>query len=352
MELKIHYEVETVYDQKAEEVTINSFYKDDPLIARDEAFSFLRNYINVLKEENQVKVETKYSGPRNHAQFRFDSRTKNFDHDLKTYFVSQLEFKDSKFINGLKIYLVVDETFYTGEDFIDEHERHLVFQLGNHTKVSLIELINGLNREYFIHSQVDTFLTRNSEELDVTLFWHLFNQEQLETPIFKILKTPLQFHFSNWERLFSVFKPQRIYSLSIIKEAFIENLELDYVRLEHFNFKQLYKEISSLFYTSGGIIALKIDHLETNDETVKLLTKFNQLFNDLKRTGDLKNCKYNLINCKNKKGDYFLCLYVETFSWENPTQFIVPTKLHYRENGCIETLKDVNEIMIYLTQNF
>ena len=122
-----------------EEVTINSFYNDDPIVAREEAFSFLRNYINVLKEENQVEVETKYSGPRNHAQFRFDSRTKNFDDNLSTYFVSHLVFKDSKLNKGLKIYVVVDETFYTSEDFIDEHERTLVFLLGNQTEDSLIE---------------------------------------------------------------------------------------------------------------------------------------------------------------------------------------------------------------------
>ena len=139
MKLKVHYEVETLFDQETKEVTINSFYNDDPIVAREEAFSFLRNYINVLKEENQVEVETKYSGPRNHAQFRFDSRTKNFDHNLSTYFVSQLVFKDSKLNKGLKIYVVVDETFYTGEDFIDEHERNLVFLLGNQTEDSLIE---------------------------------------------------------------------------------------------------------------------------------------------------------------------------------------------------------------------
>lgn len=139
MKLKVHYEVETLFDQETKEVTINSFYNDDPIVAREEAFSFLRNYINVLKEENQVEVETKYSGPRNHAQFRFDSRTKNFDHNLSTYFVSQLMFNESKLNKVLKIYLVVDETFYTGEDFIDEHERNLVFQLGNQTEDSLIE---------------------------------------------------------------------------------------------------------------------------------------------------------------------------------------------------------------------
>jgi len=48
-------------------------------------------------------------------------------------------FKDSKLNKGLKIYVVVDETFYTGEDFIDEHERNLVFLLGNQTEDSLIE---------------------------------------------------------------------------------------------------------------------------------------------------------------------------------------------------------------------
>lgn len=97
---------------------------------------------------------------------------------------------------------------------------------------------------------------------------------------------------------------------------------------------------------------MKIGHLETKNDTIKLLTKFNQLFKNLNRNGDLKNMNYRLINCKNKKGDYFLCLLVDSFRWENTTQFIAPAKLYYRNDGYIETIKDVNEIMVYLIQNF
>lgn len=40
MKLKVHYEVETLFDQETKEVTINSFYNDDPIVAREEAFRF------------------------------------------------------------------------------------------------------------------------------------------------------------------------------------------------------------------------------------------------------------------------------------------------------------------------
>ena len=102
MDLKFHYEVETLFDKEREEVTVTTFKKQDPLKARKEAFSFLRNYINILKNENQVNVDTKQSSPRNHAQFRYDSRTENFEHELNAYFVSKLEFKNPTLQDVLK----------------------------------------------------------------------------------------------------------------------------------------------------------------------------------------------------------------------------------------------------------
>ena len=349
MKLKFYYEVETIFDQKKEEVTINSFENEDPLVARNEAFSFLRNYINILKQEEQVVVNTKESSVRNHAQFRYDSRTPNFEHNLQVFFVSHLIFKDQRLNNGLKIYLVVDKS---NHENINNDERLLIYQLGNYSKQSLDDMLNGLAKEVYIHSIIDTCIHRNTEEIDISAFWYFINKESLETRIISILKTPIHFDSSYWGKLFSVFNSKKIFPFKLIKEHYTGYYEDDFIKLENFDFKEIFKDASSLFYTSGGLLALKIDSLNDEKETTQSLTEFNKIFTNNYYHKVLKNISYKVINCKNKKGELFLCLLVDRYRQKDPFLSKIPTKLYYRENGYRECITDVNEILIYLNQNF
>ena len=349
MKLKFYYEVETIFDQKKEEVTINSFENEDPLVARNEAFSFLRNYINILKQEEQVVVNTKESSVRNHAQFRYDSRTPNFEHNLQVFFVSHLIFKDQRLNNGLKIYLVVDKS---NHENINNDERLLIYQLGNYSKQSLDDMLNGLAKEVYIHSIIDTCIHRNTEEIDISAFWYFINKESLESRIISILKTPVHFDSSYWGKLFSVFNSKKIFPFKLIKEHYTGYYEDDFIKLENFDFKEIFKDASSLFYTSGGLLALKIDSLNDEKETTQSLTEFNKIFTNNYYHKVLKNISYKVINCKNKKGELFLCLLVDRYRQKDPFLSKIPTKLYYRENGYRECITDVNEILIYLNQNF
>lgn len=309
----------------------------------------MRNYINILQHERQVVVNTKESGIRNHAQFRYDSRTPNFEHDLQAYFVSQLIFKNRKLNQGLKIYLVVDKS---NHENIKNDERLLIYQLGNYTKQSLNDMLNGLVKEFNIHSIIDTCIHRNTEEIDISAFWYFINTESFESRIISILKTPIHFDSSYWGKLFSVFNTKKIFPFKLIKENYTGYYDDDFVKLENFDFKEIFKDTSSLFYTSGGLIALKIDSLNDEKETTQLLTEFNKIFTNIYYHKVLKNIGYKVINCKNKKGELFLCLLVERYKSKDHFTPKIPTKLYYRENGYRECITDVNEILIYLTQNF
>ncbi|WP_313578168.1 hypothetical protein [Chishuiella sp.] len=348
MKLEFHYEVETVFDQKKEKVTINSFDNEDPLISRKDAFSFLRNYINILKHEGQVIVKTKESSVRNQAQFRYDSRTPNFEHNLQACFVSHLIFKDQRLNNGLKIYLVVDKS---NHENIKNDERLLIYQLGNYTKQSLDEMLNGLVKEYYIHSIIDTCIHRNTQEIDISAFWYFINKESLESRIISILKTPIHFDSSYFGKLFSVFNPKKIFPFKLIKDHYVGYYEDDFIKLENFDFKDVFKDASSLFYTSGGLLALKIDSLNGEKEATQLLTEFNTFFTNMYFYKALKNIEYKVVNCKNKKGELFLCLLIEHYTTKDHFTPKIPTKLYYRKNGYRECITDVNEILIYLNQN-
>lgn len=352
MDLKFHYEVETLFDKEKEEVMVTTFKKHDPLKARKEAFSFLRNYINILKNENQVNVDTKQSSPRNHAQFRYDLRTENFEHELNAYFVSKLEFKNPTLQDGIKIYLVLDKDFKVKNEILAIDERLLIYQLGNYTEESLIAMIDSLVKEYEIHTKIDSYIDRNSSEIDITPYLHLLNKNNDYQESQTILKTPFSLYLLHWEKLFSAFNTSRIYSLKLIKTTFEHHLNYEFEKLENYDFKTIYKTAASMFYTDGGFIALKINPQENEAATKSILSNLNKGLLGYNKDNKLRDITYELVNCKSKSGNYFMCLCVKKYSWKANYKEQIPTEIYIREDGYIEKITDVNEIIEYLTNNF
>lgn len=352
MKAKFHYEVQTIFDQKTEEVTIKTFENQDPLIARKEAFSFLKNYINILKNEGQIDVDTKPSSPRNHAQFRYDSRTENFEHSLQSYFVSKVEFKNPALQYGIKINLVLNKAIKVKNEILEVDDRFLIYQLGNYSQQSLYEMINGLVKEYEIHSRADSFIERNTSEINLTPYLYLFDEENDFQENQKILKTPFSLCLSYWEKMFSVFNKNKIFSLKLIKNTFVHQLGYEFEKLENYDFKQIYKTAASMFYTNRGLIALKINRQENDEETKRILSSLNKGLSRINNDFKLNEINYNLINCKSKSGNYFLCIHVGTYSWKRNFLHKIPTEIYYRENGSIEKIIDANEIINYLKNNF
>lgn len=352
MKAKFHYEVETIFDQKTEEVTITTFENQDPLKARKEAFLFLKNYINILKNEGQIEVDTKQSSPRNHAQFRYDSRTENFEHGLQSYFVSKIEFKNPALQGGVKINLVLNKAIKVKNEILEVDDSLLIYQLGNYSQEFLIEMIDGLVKEYEIHSRFDSFIERNTSEIDLTPYLYLFDKENDFQESQKILKTPFSLCFSYWEKMFSVFNKNKIFSLKRIKNTFVHQLDYEFEKLENYDFKTIYKTAASMFYTNGGFIALKINRQENDEETKRILSSLDEGLSRINKDSKLNEINYNLINCKSKSGNYFLCIHVEIYSWKRNFNNKIPTEIYYREGGYIEKITDANEIINYLKNNF
>ena len=50
MDLKFHYEVETLFDKEREEVTVTTFKKQDPLKARKEALKLQQEMEQILSK--------------------------------------------------------------------------------------------------------------------------------------------------------------------------------------------------------------------------------------------------------------------------------------------------------------
>lgn len=348
MNPKFHYEVETMFDPENDELTINSFYHQDPLVARQQAFLFLKNYLLILQEDKQVNS----AGIEMNWAVKFLLKQREVDQTMLYHFMDQLTFKTPNFNQGLKVVLVIDEEMEIDEKVLYINDRFPIFQLGNYTDKSLIEMIVGLQTEHAIHAEIDHFVYRHSEAIKLTPIQYLLKDKAFNAASIDIIRTPVNFEHAHWSHLFSVFNHENTFSYRKIKETYIDGWEEDFVQLDNFDMKQVFKEASSLYHTYGGLLSLKINTLETEEATQQLVQHFIHFLSKKRTDQKLSTIPYRLISCQNNKGEHYLCLLIEAFKWEENPHLKLPSKMYYREGSDRKSITDANEMIEYLMQHF
>jgi len=347
MAVQFHYEVETQIDPLTNKANIQFFDQEDHLNNRKNAFDYANSVLNILQQNNQLIVDQSNCSARHRAQLNYNIKTQQEASNLGFYHAAHVTFKDKSWKNGIKIYLVIEEDFDLGKELLKAEQRILIYQVGAINQKVFIEQIEGLVKEHWIYRFCGIDLSSNRIEEDLTAFWHLLNQKYLEVPQQPFLKTLINFHTSYWVNQYSIFNDE-IYNENIVNQAFIEDLELEHTTISTLEISKIEEEITSFYYTNGGLIKIKIPQLTSFEDTYQMLLEMRKLLNP-------SRIYCQSIICQNENNDFVLSVYVKKLNLDHDEtyyRFQYPTKLYYREYGEIKTLTAFNQIYQYINRNF
>ena len=298
MAVQFHYEVETQIDITTNKVITQFFDQNDHLSNRKNAFEYANSVLNILQQNNQLIIDSTKQSPREKAQLNYDLRTNNESSSIRYYHSAHITFKDKCWNNGIKIYLVVDEDFDLGKELLKEKQRILIYQVGAINQLAFIHQIEGLVKEHWIYRFNAIDISDYTMEEDLIAFWHLLDQEYLEIPQQIFLRTPFTFHTSYWVNQYSIFNDE-IYDENIVNQAFIGDLELEHTTISTLEISKIQKEITSFYYTNGGLIKIKIPQLTSFEDTYQMLLEMRKLLNPSRIY-----CQSTI--CQNENNDFVL----------------------------------------------
>ena len=345
--IKFHYEVESEYHHDSKQFKIIKFEGEDLLQTREATFNYGKEILNQLFKNDEIDFDLTNCSVRESAQIRHEKKVQKDLSDLLYLHSAYTTFKNSAWQYGLKIFLVIDHDFEISSYSFNRNQRILIYQIGNITKNTFVEQLEGLVKEFWIYCFKGLSLKEHHETIDLTPFWHIVDQEELKTPEQIILKTPINVHRSFWENEYSLFNNQ-IYDEKIVDQVFNENLDLEFDTIHSLDFIEINRMIDSFYYTKDGYIKLYIRTMSTYEETYKLILALKNKINN-----NHHNYNLQMTIIQNDKNQFKLGIYVQSLKInERNTQLIThyPDVLHYREFGEIKTLTLFDQIYQYINQ--
>lgn len=164
-----------------------TFENENPIIAREEAFSHYQSWIDILLQDKSKEYVSDREAREDLISFIKPGATTKLQADGK-----EIEFSDDSFGNGIGVYFVKDESIESINNFLDIGEEGLIHGILNLSNQYLIDEIIICLQEEAKYYEYFNYETRN-KVIEVTYCckgpW-LDDPKDSAIVTYKILKTP------------------------------------------------------------------------------------------------------------------------------------------------------------------
>lgn len=227
------------------------FIHENPILAREQAFSFYKNYASILEEHQQLFYKP--------LQCPFILANENFGGiDIQKYSVADVRYQNPKmFDKGIGIYMVVENPI----DYMDKadikNERFLIHGIWNFDNLDMQKLKDGLIREYGYYMSSRYEMNNCDEIVDFSV---LENKKSLfvKPKLYTIISTPFNWNFNYFlnQNKMQLQKSKRLKTIqdkikngNLIRNAFLSSL----------NQEEIVQSVASLLNENGGFLFIGID---------------------------------------------------------------------------------------------
>lgn len=233
----IYYVVQGRKTENDSDYIEHVFMNVNPLEARERAFSYLEYYIQLLQQGKKIFFKQKDEIVNDEIKLEY----------LNKYSVS---FTENNFgIDGIAIYMVVNEPIDYMEKLDNFEDRYLIYAVQNLTEEKINNIKHSLIREYgyYRHAKIDTSI----DESEVNFISNNNSNNCFQSNIvYTTLKTPFDFYFAKIKiDDDNLFYKKVAYDFKVINlktTTFISKLDWHTIRVH----------VASLINTKGGNVYL------------------------------------------------------------------------------------------------
>lgn len=227
------------------------FVHENPIIAREQAFSFYQNYVTILEEHKQLFQKS--------LECPYMISNENFGGlAIEKYSISEVTYTHPKsFDKGISLHMVINQPINYGHKTDQKGDRFLIHGIWNFDKTDITNLTSGLIREfgYYTKLKYETFVYQDIvdfSKLDIQRF--KFAKPRLHT----ILSTPFNWNFNYYlnhnNEAFQKSKRLEGIANRIKKGDLINN---EYIAA--INIREIVISIASLLNERGGYLFVGIN---------------------------------------------------------------------------------------------
>jgi len=266
MKVSIHYAVKAKLIRSTKDngefdfLIINEeFHDESPILAREAAFKYYQNYIDVLLESKGLKYESD-----NQARKALESF-----HNPKTFqkveFMGRVDYFPDSWGNGIGVFVVIDNPIL-GDPITDSiGEEILIHGIGSIGRVEPQGLMDGLNSEYEYYDYYKYDIK------NYKIFVPFYEYDIQESEINEILKTPF-----DWDGMDKPYDGEPVqYEQPPDKTITIQELiargetnQIEFKPALHYNFKTqsaaigikgiIAKSIAGFLNSKGGFLLIGV----------------------------------------------------------------------------------------------
>jgi len=248
------------------------FIHENPIIAREQAFSFYNNYAAILEEHQQL-----FSKPLK-CPYLFSNEYFG-GIAIQKYSVAEVKYAHPKmFDKGIAIYMVVQNPVNYKNKTDKKGDRFLIHGVWNFDKIDIKNLTNGLIREFGYYLS----FKYNTKEYDEIIDFSVVDIPKfkfVKPKLYTILTTPFNWNFNYYlnENNVELQKSKRIQSIqNKIQSGNLINNEF----LSTLNHEGIVRAIASLFNENGGFLFVGVNKYR---KSINLFeeTKINDFKNEI-----------------------------------------------------------------------
>lgn len=141
-----------------------AFLHSDPIVAREQAFSFYQNYVSIL-DEHKILFQRQLPTAVTYLKNIFGAST------LQKYSTATVTYNNpALFDKGVAIYMVVQKPISYRSKTDKKGERFLIYGIWNFEQSDIINLIDGLCREYIYYKNFKYSINGYNEILDLSYY--------------------------------------------------------------------------------------------------------------------------------------------------------------------------------------
>jgi hypothetical protein len=234
------------------------FIEENPILAREKAFSYYKNYISIL-EENQLLTKT----PLNNFPCYLNEDFEGIE--LQQYSSSNIVYESSElFDKGVAIYMVINKPMTSLRLHDKEGDRFLIHGIWNFVLGDILTMIRGLKQEYAYYVDYEYHMSGCVIHTNFSVYDKRYSQNY-------ILSTPFNWD-NNYYTAQNQQKIQKTVQIKFLQDAirFGSLEENEYT--SKLTKKSMIMNIASLLNHKGGYLFYGIN---TSRKSENKLSKVN-----------------------------------------------------------------------------
>ncbi len=232
------------------------FFNEEPILAREQAFSFYQNYVLILEEHKllfQIQLPTSVT-------FLND----DFGGiDIQNYSRATVRYDNSNsFDNGVAIYMVVEKPICYIDKTDKTGDRFLIHGIWNFDQTDMKNMIDGLIREYGYYAKLKNDLKNYAEIVDFSAYNFKGNSK------YSIISTPFDWNFN-----YFLNEKRKVEKTKIRLQNYKYQIEKGSSDRNAFETRmdknKLVRTIASFLNTNGGMLFYGINEFRQSENIFK-----------------------------------------------------------------------------------